>query len=151
VSTYENISDPVILFSSQIFSENFVKPKLYAKYMPKPGFKSYALKEKLYGFWRNEFESNRDELRQQGITSFSAFLTSLLTESLEKSPPSNSPIMKMVYLKEGLLALQDNLENRLIELTIKNGKIKCLYDKKDDCMHVGFAYSIPEVNKLLNK
>jgi hypothetical protein len=120
--------------------------------MPKSGFKSYALKEKLYDFWQNEFENKKDELRNQGITSFSAFITSILNKSLEQTPPlQNESMMKMVYLKNNLLAIQDNLHNRVVDLSIKDGKITCLFDKKDDCIHVGFAYSIPSVNKLLQK
>lgn len=119
--------------------------------MPKVGFKSYALKEKLYDFWKNEFEDNKKELRQLGITSFSAYLTSIMSKSLEGSPSlPNESFMRMIYLKNNLLAIQDNVQNRVVDLLIKNGKITCLFDKKDDCMHVGFAYSIPSVNKLLN-
>ena len=120
--------------------------------MPKTGFKSYALKEKLYDFWKNEFEDNKEELLKLGITSFSAYLTSIMNKSLERSPPlQNESFMRMVYLKNNLLAIQDNVQNRVVDLLIKNGKITCLFDEKDDCMHVGFAYSIPSVNKLLNK
>ncbi len=120
--------------------------------MPKVGYKSYALKEKLYDFWQNEYQQNKQSLKNQGITSFNAYLTNLLNKSITQSPVSpNESIMKMVYLKDGLLAIQDNIQNRIVELTIKNGKIKCVLDEKDNCVHVGFAYSIPEVNKLLNK
>jgi hypothetical protein len=119
--------------------------------VPKAGFKSYALKEKLYDFWKNEFEDNKKELYQLGITSFSAYLTSIMSKSLEGSPSlPNESFMRMIYLKNNLLAIQDNVQNRVVDLLIKNGKITCLFDKKDDCMHVGFAYSIPSVNKLLN-
>ena len=47
------------------------------------------------------------------------------------------------------LALDEN--NKNLSIVIKNGNITCLVDDKDDCVHVGFAYSIPNVNKLLNK
>ena len=75
-----------------------------------------------------------------------------MNKSLERSPPlQNESFMRMVYLKNNLLAIQDNVQNRVVDLLIKNGKITCLFDEKDDCMHVGFAYSIPIVRKLLNK
>ena len=120
--------------------------------MPKDGFKSYALNEKLYDFWKNEYENNKENLKISGITSFSSYITSLLTESMNKTPPnSNDSLMSMIYLKDDLLGIQDNIQNCVIDLLIKNGKITCLVDNKDDCVHVGFAYSIPIVNKLLNK
>lgn len=140
------------IYSSIDDDENFVKSMIISDNMPKIGFKSYALKEKLYNFWKNEFEDNKEELRRFGITSFSAYLTSILHKSLDKSPPlQNDSFMSMVYLKNNLLAIQDNVQNRVVDLLIKNGKITCLFDDRDDCMHVGFAYSIPSVNKLLHK
>ena len=120
--------------------------------MPKNGFKSYALKEKLYDFWENEYKDKKEDLRKKGITSFSAYLTNLINESITKTPPnSNESFMSMIYLKDNLLGIQDNIQNCVIDLLIKNGNITCLVDDKDDCVHVGFAYSIPNVNKLLNK
>jgi hypothetical protein len=120
--------------------------------MPKNGFKSYVLKEKLYDFWKNEYDHNKNDLNKIGITSFSAYLTSIINESVSRSlQNSNESFMSMVYLKDNLLGIQDNIQNCIVDLLIKNGKITCLVDDKDDCVHVGFAYSIPNVNKLLNK
>jgi len=118
--------------------------------MPKPGFKSYLLKDETYDFWKKEFEQNKDNLRQKGITSFTGFLTHMMNKSIKQNTHVDY-FMKKVYLKENLLAIQDNIQNRVVELVIKNGKIKCIFDEKDNCVHVGFAYSIPEVIKLLNK
>lgn len=118
--------------------------------MPKKGFKSYSLKDKTYDFWTNEYRKNKDTLKQQGITSFSAFITYMMSKSLEQSHMQSKQIMKVIYLKDNLLAIQDNIQNHIVNLLIQNGKIKCLLDKKEDCVHVGYAYSIPEVYKLLN-
>ena len=61
------------------------------------------------------------------------------------------PEIETVQIISDIIILKDNIINRIVELKIKKGKIFCEFDKKDDCIHVGFAYSIPEVNKLLNK
>ena len=120
--------------------------------MPKKGFKSYALKEKLYDFWKNEYDDNKDDLHKLGVTSFSGYITSIVNESVKKSlQNSNESFMSMIYLKDDLLGIRDNIQNCTVDLLIKNGKITCLVDDKDDCVHVGFAYSIPSVNTLLNK
>ena len=120
--------------------------------MPKKGFKSYALREKLYNFWKNEYDDNKDDLHKIGITSFSAYITSIVNKFVNNSiQNSNESFMSMIYLKDNLLGIQDNIQNRTVDLLIKDGKITCLVDDKDDCVHVGFAYSIPSVNKLLNK
>ena len=120
--------------------------------MPKKGFTSYVLKEKLYDFWKNEYDDNKDNLHKLGVTSFSGYITSIVNESIKKSlQNSNESFMSMIYLKDDLLGIRDNIQNCTVDLLIKNGKITCLVDDKDDCVHVGFAYSIPSVNILLNK
>ena len=119
--------------------------------MPKKGFKSYILKDEIFDFWTNEYKQNKDIFTQQGITSFSAFLTHMMNKSIEQTHTQSEQFMKVVYLKNNLLAIQDNIQNNVVNLLIKKGKITCLLDKKEDCVHVGYAYSIPEVYKLMNK
>ena len=50
--------------------------------MPKPGFKSYAIKEKLYNSLKEKFEQDEIKLNKIGIKSFSAFLTNMINEKI---------------------------------------------------------------------
>jgi hypothetical protein len=121
--------------------------------MPKSGFKSYALKEELYNSLQEKYEEDKDELRNQGINSLSAFLTYLMSKNVEeqiKQQKYKQKIEKMRIISDTIV-LKDNIFNRIIELKIKTGKIFCEFDGKNDCIHVGYAYSIPEINELLNK
>jgi len=121
--------------------------------VPKPGFKSYVLKEKTYNFWHDEFTRKKDKLNERGITSFTAFLTSIMSNSLERDDQSieSKLIFKKILLKDNKLVLKDSVRNRIAELTIQDGKIYCHLDEKYDCAHVGYAYSIPKVYDILYK
>ena len=121
--------------------------------MPKPGYKSYLLKDKLYTALQKRFDENKEELKKQGIHSLSAFLTYLINKKV------NEQIQEKKYQQEiekiriisNIIILKDNISNRIIELKIKHGEIFCEFDKTNECIHVGFAYSLPETYDLLNK
>ena len=121
--------------------------------MPKRGFKSYLLKDKLYTILQKRFEENKEELKKQGINSFSAFLTYLINKKV------NEQIHEKKYRQEiekirilgNIIILKDNINDRIIELKIQKGEIFCEFDKTNECIHVGFAYSLPETYDLLNK
>ena len=121
--------------------------------MPKPGFKSYAIKEKLYDLLKEKFEDDKIELKKVGVNSFSAFLTNMINKKItdEVQLKDNIKIIEKIRIVSNTIILKDNVINRIIELKINNKKIFCEYDKKFDCIHVGFSYSFPEVYLMLNK
>jgi hypothetical protein len=121
--------------------------------MTKSGFKSYAIKEELYKFLKDIFEKNKNELKKLGVNSFSAFLTYRISEKVEQQNKMKGYKQKFEKIKiiSNTIILKDNLIDRTIELKINEGKIFCQYDKKQNCAHVGFLYSFPEVYEMLNK
>jgi len=52
--------------------------------MPYKGFKSVTLREEDYTFFMDLWEKRKGELRKKGIRSFSAFITRMLYEALER-------------------------------------------------------------------
>ena len=49
------------------------------------------------------------------------------------------------YLYQNRVVLKDNKRNRIAEVMLKEGELQCLLDERADCVHVGFAYSLPEL------
>lgn len=119
--------------------------------MPKKGFKSYILRDKMYDKLFNFYKENEIKYRTNGITSFSGFITLLMSESLEETRNNSNRIFEKIYFKDNKLVLKDNLQNRTIELEIKKNRLYCYQDKKYNCMHIGFAYSLAEISQILNK
>jgi len=117
--------------------------------MPRSGFKSYSIKEDLYEIIKKEFNENRHELRLQGITSISAYFSYLINKNIEESDSKASKRFSLIKIIANKVIVKDSVPDRVIELTINQGKIYCEQDKKTDCIHVGFAYSLSEIYKLL--
>ena len=57
---------------------------------------------------------------------------------MQKAPQGNSIMIK------------DNKIGRLVEVQVHGKELVCLYCKKNDCVHVGFAYAIPEVYRVMS-
>ena len=121
--------------------------------MPKPGFKSFAINEELYKFWKLKYEKNREKLRHKGVTSFSGYLASIINKNIGDSRIQihDKVVFSKVFFKDDKLVLKDNLRNRVAELSIVKGKIFCHLDNRNDCEHVGFAYGDIDVVYLLEK
>jgi hypothetical protein len=45
--------------------------------------------------------------------------------------------------------IKDNKRNRIGEVILRSGELRCLLDEKIDCVYVGFVYSLPEVYIVL--
>jgi len=45
--------------------------------------------------------------------------------------------------------IKDNRTKRIAGITIVNNKLHCDVDGKEDCAHIGFAYSLPKVYEAM--
>lgn len=119
--------------------------------MPKSGFKSITVSEHVYKKFFDVFEKNRKELELRGITSFSGYLTSMMEELMQKYEvfAKYAPFMEKIATDGNRVVIRDNKKNRIAEVQIKGGELYCLLDERNDCVHVGFVYSLPEVYKPL--
>ena len=57
--------------------------------MPYKGFKSITMREEDYDHFMELWENQKDELMKKGIRSFSAFVTRLLYEAIEREEQQN--------------------------------------------------------------
>ena len=58
--------------------------------------------------------------------------------------------MQKVSLLGNSIMIKDNKIGRLAEVQVRGREIVCLFCNKKDCVHVGFAYAIPEVYRVMN-
>jgi hypothetical protein len=110
--------------------------------MPKPGFKSITVSENVYNKFFKSYERNKSGLELKGITSFSGYLTSMMFAK-------HSPYIEKLSIEGNVIVLKDNKVNRIVEITLENGELQCLLDRKKDCIHIGFVYSLPQVYDIL--
>jgi hypothetical protein len=121
--------------------------------MPKPGFKSITVSENVYNKFYKVCEKNKKGLELKGITSFSGYLTSMTEQMMLKYEAfaKHAPYMEKIAIDQNRVILKDNKRNRIAEVLLKDGELQCLLDEKSsDCVHVGFVYSLPELDYLNN-
>ena len=121
--------------------------------MPKSGFKSITVSEYVYKKFFDVYEKSRKDLEMKGITSFSGYLTSMMEELMQKYEvfAKYAPTLEKIAIDDNRVVLMDNRKNRIAEVQIKKGELYCMLDEKNDCVHVGFVYSLPEVYETLNE
>ena len=59
--------------------------------------------------------------------------------------------MEKLSIDQNRVVLKDNKRNRIAEVMLKEGELQCLLDERADCVHVGFAYSLPEMYNMNNQ
>jgi hypothetical protein len=85
--------------------------------------------------------------------SFASFIAeSAIIELERRQILQQAQLISLIGFGEDIVILKDaKRENRLIEVQIRDGRLKCITEDKFDCIHVGFALALPEVRKALDK
>lgn len=60
-----------------------------------------------------------------------------------------APFMEKISIDSDRVLIKDNKRNRIGEVILRSGELRCLLDEKTDCVYVGFVYSLPEVYIVL--
>lgn len=121
--------------------------------MPKPGFKSITVSENIYNRFFDTYEKNKKQLEFKGITSFSGYLTSMMDEMMKRYEAScrHVPFMEKISINQNSIIIRDNKNDRIVEVILRQNELQCLRDDRNDCIHVGFVYSIPGLYFMLPK
>jgi hypothetical protein len=127
--------------------------------LPKPGFSSLLLRNDVFHkamtLYRQKSKSGELGERKKK-KSFSRYVNDIIKDALEEDRilSSASPVLSKVAVEGNSVLIKDSKRNRLAEVKIElSGRrrvrqLTCLLDNRSDCLHVGFAYSIPEVYRM---
>ena len=120
--------------------------------MPKAGFKSITVSELVYDKFYDVYDKNKVDLAMKGVNSFSGYVTYMLEEMMQKDKTfaRYAPRLEKISVDEDRVIIKDNIKNRIAEVAVQKGELVCLLCEEKDCVHVGFACSIPEVYEVLN-
>ncbi len=120
--------------------------------MPKDGFRSITIPETVYDRFQDAYTGNKAELAVRGIRSLSGYLTHMLEDvmRLDEAVAEYTPRMKKVSVDDGRAVLLDRHENRIAEVVVRDGLLYCQLCEVGNCLHVGFAHSLPEVYAFMN-
>lgn len=125
--------------------------------MPKrdSGYMNLSVALPVYERYKGAYERKKEELVKKGVTSFAGYITSMLEELMEKNEvfARYAPFLQEFGYDEGnnTIYIKDNRTNRVAGVLIREKGLICDVDNKDDCVHIGFAYALPQVYKVMEK
>ena len=119
--------------------------------MPLQGFRSITISESTYTRFSDDYLKNRDDLAVLGIHSLSGYMSYLLESRMQEDQilARHVPMIKKVSVNDGRAVMLDNTIDRIAEVVARNGELHCQLCAKNNCLHVGFAYALPEISTVL--
>jgi hypothetical protein len=95
---------------------------------------------------------NKDKKRPSN-QKFTAYLDLMLKNTIEftKQITEYGAFLEFISAIDNHIAVKDNTINRLITIYInsKRKELQCDFCEKNDCLHIGFCFAVPEIYKVL--
>ena len=119
--------------------------------MPTRGFRSIGISESTYARFNEDYLKSQDDLAVLGIRSLSGYMSYLLDSRIKEDQvlASHVPMVRKVSAEDGRVVILDNTIDRIAEVVPRDGKPYCLLCADNNCLHVGFAYALPEIDAIL--
>jgi hypothetical protein len=117
--------------------------------MVRKGWVSIVLKEDLAKKINEKIESEYKEKHKK--PQLSTYVQDLLWEVIESEEilRKYGPFLEKFAVEPDKIFIKDNRLDRIAELVLKDGELYCRLDESLNCVHIGFAWSIPEVYKAM--
>jgi hypothetical protein len=119
--------------------------------MPRGGWRIIQLREEYDAKLKNIFQRKRHQLLDRNIISYTGFVNDLIWHVIEADELllRGAPFLSVVSMEADGVTLRDAKLDRIVQVKVKKGKLVCELDNSTDCIHVGFAYAIPEVYHVM--
>ena len=117
--------------------------------MTRPGWRTVLLREEVVS--RLEKVKEQKEAGKPRKIPLGALIEDLIWPVLESDEllRKYGPYLSELSVDDDKILLRDNRINEIVELTFRNDVLYCGHDHSDNCVHIGFAWSIPKVYKAL--
>jgi len=117
--------------------------------MPYKGWKTITVKDEVYDYFQGRWLKEKDEYREQGITSFSGFVTKLLFEMIKQE---EFPHLRHINTYENRVIIGDRRTDSIVLVYLReDGVAWCDKDEEKNCDHVKFALSLPQVQEAYRR
>jgi hypothetical protein len=119
--------------------------------MPKEGFSVITITEQVHDKAKQRY--NQKVKAGQIDKSFSRYVNDLIMEVVEadESFALQAPFMQKIALEDNSIMIKDNKIGRIVEVKVHGKDLMCMFDERKDCVHVGYAYAIPEVYRVMSE
>ena len=120
--------------------------------MPKEGFSVITITQLAHDKAKQRYDK-KQKTGQLENKSFSKFVNDLIIESIEadENLSLQAPMMQKIGLQDNSIMIKDNKIGRIVEVQVHGKDLICMLDERKDCVHVGYAYAIPEVYRLMSE
>ena len=119
--------------------------------MPAKGYASITVSEGIYKKLKETY--NKETSREKVKLSLSKWTEKYLWDVVEENEAWRGymPFLQEEEITEEGIFIRDNRLNRLVQLSIKEGDLFCDLDRASNCVHIGFAWSIPQVYRAMKE
>ena len=120
--------------------------------MPKEGFSVITITQLAHDKAKLRYDK-KQKIGQLANKSFSKYVNDLIIESIEadENLSLQAPMMQKIGLQDNSIMIKDNKIGRIVEVQVHGKDLICMLDERKDCVHVGYAYAIPEVYRLMSE
>ena len=120
--------------------------------MPKEGFSVITITQEVHDKAKSRY-NQKQKTGQVQDKSFSRFINDIIMEVIEADAnlALQAPFMQKIGLEGNSIMIKDNKIGRIVEVQIHGKDLVCMLDEKKDCAHVGYAYSIPDVYRVISE
>ncbi len=121
--------------------------------MPKEGFSVITITQEAHDKARTRYNQKVKLGQVEQNKSFSRYVNDLIIEKVEEDEnlARQAPFMQKVGLQDNSIMIKDNKIGRIAEVQIRGKDLVCMLDDRRDCVHVGFAYAIPDVYRVISE
>ena len=116
--------------------------------MPKPGYKTITISEKVY----NKFLEFSKKNQVPGVNSFSGYVTYLLESKMakDKTFAKYAPKLELISIEDDRVIIKNNIQDRIAEIVYQKDELYCQLCEVKDCHCIGYVWAIPEIYEKLN-
>jgi len=116
--------------------------------MPRKGYSVITIREKDYNALKMYLDLNKEELAKIGVVSIGGVVAHLLDKVEGKEPKAR---LEHFNTYEDHITIRDLQLSKFVDVYVRDRKLYCSECNSDSCLHVGFAWSIPKVIKILSR
>ncbi|MGI0078275.1 MAG: hypothetical protein ACRECH_01480 [Nitrososphaerales archaeon] len=120
--------------------------------MPKEGFSVITITQQVHDRAKTRY-NQKIKTGQVQDKSFSRFINDIIMDVIEADAnlALRAPFMQKIGLEGNSIMIKDNKIERIVEVQIRGKDLVCMLDERKDCAHVGYAYSIPDVYRVMSE
>lgn len=120
--------------------------------MPKEGFSVITITQEVHDKARSRY-SQKLKSGQVHDKSFSRYINDIIMDVIESDAnlALQAPFMQKIGLEGNSIMIKDNKIGRIVEVQVHGKDLVCMLDERKDCAHVGYAYSISDVYRVMSE